>query len=91
MMSEGTNLALGKIDKIEERKQPYRNNGIDYYRPGLFLITDGLPTEPPEVVQAASERLKQAATDTLKAFLSSPKVTARADDDLTLLLVTMPE
>lgn len=56
MMSAGINLAL---DKIEERKQSYRNNGIDYYRPWLFMLTDGVPTEEPGVVNATSQRLKQ--------------------------------
>ncbi len=56
-MSGGINLAL---NKIEERKKMYRDNGIDYYRPWLFLITDGAPTETPEEVNAMSERLKSA-------------------------------
>ena len=55
--SEGINLAL---DKIEERKQAYRDNGIDYYRPWLFLITDGEPTEHPDSVTMAAHRLKNA-------------------------------
>ena len=66
-MSAGINLAL---DKIEERKQMYRDNGIDYYRPWLFLITDGAPTETPEVVNAASERLKQAENEKRVAAFS---------------------
>ncbi len=57
LMSRGINLAL---DKIEERKQSYRDNGIDYYRPWLFLITDGEPTESQKDVSAASQRLKDA-------------------------------
>lgn len=60
MMSAGIDLAL---DKLEERKQLYRDNGIDYYRPMLLILTDGLPTEPADVVKAASDRLKQAETD----------------------------
>ena len=60
MMSAGIDLAL---DKIEERKQSYRKNGIDYYRPWLFLLTDGAPTEKPDVVNAASARLKQAESE----------------------------
>lgn len=66
-MSAGINLAL---DKIEERKQMYRDNGIDYYRPWLFLITDGAPTEPLEVVNAASARLKQAESEKRVATFS---------------------
>ncbi len=66
-MSAGINLAL---DRIEERKQMYRDNGIDYYRPWLFLLTDGAPTETLEVVKAASARLKQAESEKRVAAFS---------------------
>ncbi len=67
MMSAGINLAL---DKIEERKQMYRDNGIDYYRPWLFLITDGAPTESQDVVNAASQRLHDAENEKRVAAFS---------------------
>ena len=67
MMSAGINLAL---DKIEERKQMYRDSGIDYYRPWLFLLTDGVPTEAPEESNAASARLKQAENERRVAAFS---------------------
>ena len=66
-MSAGINLAL---DRIEERKMMYRDNGIDYYRPWLFLLTDGAPTETSEVVNAASARLKQADSEKRVAAFS---------------------
>lgn len=36
---------LKASEMIEERKQQYKQQGIDYYRPWLFMITDGEPTD----------------------------------------------
>ena len=67
MMSSGINLAL---EKIEDRKQMYRDNGIDYYRPWLFLMTDGAPTEEPALVNAAAANLKKADSEKRVAAFS---------------------
>src|SRR5438445_5562669 len=36
---------LKSIEAIRVRKQMYREVGTDYYRPWIFLITDGEPTD----------------------------------------------
>ena len=33
------------IDLLETRKKLYREQGVNYYRPILFMITDGEPTD----------------------------------------------
>jgi uncharacterized protein YegL len=45
------------LDMLQARKTLYRDSGIQFYRPWIFLITDGAPTDS---WQAAAERVKQA-------------------------------
>jgi uncharacterized protein YegL len=33
------------MDLIEQRKNEYKTKGVDYYRPWIFMITDGEPTD----------------------------------------------
>jgi uncharacterized protein YegL len=58
----GGTTAMGEaivqaLDRLEARKREYKENGIAYYRPWLFLLTDGEPTDSTEV---AAERLRAA-------------------------------
>lgn len=41
-IGEALHLAM---DSLEERKKVLKQNGIQYYRPWIFLITDGAPTD----------------------------------------------
>jgi uncharacterized protein YegL len=41
---------------LRERKEVYKQNGIDYFRPWMFLITDGKPTDD---YQAAAAQLRE--------------------------------
>ena len=49
---------LQALDLVDSRKKAYRANGIAYYRPWIFMITDGGPTESDEIVRRATERIK---------------------------------
>ncbi|EFO1186023.1 VWA domain-containing protein [Escherichia coli] len=55
------------LDMVEERKREYRANGISYYRPWIFLITDGTPTDE---WQAAANKVFQEEEDKKFAFFS---------------------
>jgi len=59
------------LDMIAARKSEYRNNGISYYRPWVFLITDGEPQgESEKVVKEAGDRIKQEEDSKHVAFFA---------------------
>lgn len=44
------------LDLVEQRKDSYKAAGISYYRPWIFLITDGAPTDEWAAAAAAVKR-----------------------------------
>ncbi|WP_375469414.1 VWA domain-containing protein [uncultured Nostoc sp.] len=55
------------LDFLENRKQTYKDNGILYYRPWVFLITDG---EPNDSWQLAAQRLREAEAQSRLSFFA---------------------
>ena len=51
------------LDMLEARKKDYKQAGVSYFRPWVFLITDGGPTD---AWQAAAQRVH--AGEQSKAF-----------------------
>lgn len=63
-MGQGIETAL---DLVEGRKSLYRRNGIAYYRPWVFMITDGAPTD---CVEQASRRVRHGEEMKRLAFFA---------------------
>ena len=63
-MGEAIDVAL---DHLQDRKQVYRENGVSYYRPWVFLITDG---EPTDAWQNAARRIQQVEESKKVAFFT---------------------
>lgn len=55
------------LDLLEQRKTTYKKNGIQYYRPWVFMVTDGAPTDS---WKNASQRLQDAENTNKLLFFS---------------------
>jgi uncharacterized protein YegL len=55
------------IELIRNRKEQYRTNGISFYRPWIFLITDGAPTDE---WQSAAAMVREGESSKAFAFFA---------------------
>ena len=60
---------LAGLDMIARRKATYRSAGVPYYRPWIFLITDGGP-DPGDPWQTAAALVKQGEASKSFAFFT---------------------
>jgi uncharacterized protein YegL len=59
------------LEMVEDRKARYRQYGVAYYRPWIFMVTDGEPQgETPDVVQRAALRIREAEARKAVAFFA---------------------
>jgi uncharacterized protein YegL len=58
---------LRAINAVTERKRSYKENGLHYYRPWIFLITDG---EPTDAWQEAAAKVKEGEKNKSFAFFA---------------------
>ena len=59
------------LDMLQTRKEQYRANGVAYYRPWMFMITDGEPQgEPDDIVEQAAQRIKEDEAQKRVAFFA---------------------
>ena len=72
LLTSGGNTPMGSaintaLDMLRERKVRYRENGIPYYRPWIFMITDGAPTDN---WQLAAQRVQNEERNKEISFFS---------------------
>jgi len=65
-MGAGIDKAL---DILQARKASYKANAINYYRPWIFMITDGSPSDN-EVVNRAAQRIRDEEARKKVAFFA---------------------
>jgi uncharacterized protein YegL len=64
-MGAALHLAL---DQLEQQKQAYRQAGLEYYRPWLFVLTDGAPTDRGAFTEAAARVREAEASRKVSVF-----------------------
>jgi uncharacterized protein YegL len=78
-LQAGGNTPMGEaieraLRLVADRKQAYRANGIGYYRPWIFMISDGEPTDP---IDAARQLVRHG--EAAKSFMFYSVAVENAD------------
>ncbi len=73
------------FDLLEKRKETYKNSGVQYHRPWVFLITDGAPTDS---WHNAAQQMRQAEMQCRLVFFA---VGVEGADMNTLRQIASPE
>jgi uncharacterized protein YegL len=81
-MGEAIEYAL---DLLEHRKKTYQSNGVQYYRPWVFLVTDGAPTDS---WQNAANKIREAEAQRRLLFFA---VGVKGADIDKLRQIALPE
>jgi uncharacterized protein YegL len=67
-----TNLVSGMnkaIELVTDRKNFYKSNGEQYYRPFIVLFTDGAPTNTPEEIEELDQNIQKLSDEKRFIFL----------------------
>ena len=67
-----TNLVAGMnkaIELVTDRKNFYKSNGEQYYRPFIVLFTDGAPTNTPEEIEELDQNIQKLSDEKRFIFL----------------------
>jgi uncharacterized protein YegL len=79
------------LDMTQARKEQLKANGILYFRPWVFMITDGEPQgESDDIVQGAARRLRDDETNKRVAFFAVGVESANIQK-LSTLVVRTPQ